>query len=181
MISISDRSPSPVLDQLLFNLPAEGGKGVSRYRYPRYRGHLNLKKLNKSKHASIKCIVKCILLACQLPLCSTCLCGDAPPTPYPSVILSSKENVKLTKVRSDFKRFLLEKGKKRISHLVLLFLTNTWKAIDSLLFTNELSVLDTRCSFDCSVLKYVYTLSSPPVLIRVEPGLSLFHPAKISY
>ena len=50
---------------------------------------------------------------------------DAPPTPYPSVILSSKENVKLTKVRSDFKRFLLEKGKKRISHLVLLFLTNT--------------------------------------------------------
>ena len=43
----------------------------------------------------------------------------------PLVILSSKENVKLTKVRSDFKRFLLEKGKKRISHLVLLFLTNT--------------------------------------------------------
>ena len=42
-----------------------------------------------------------------------------------TVILSSKENVKLTKVRSDFKRFLLEKGQKRISRLVLLFLTNT--------------------------------------------------------
>lgn len=45
--------------------------------------------------------------------------------PLGHTVFQRKCYVKLTKVRSDFKRFLLKKGKKRISHLVLLFLTNT--------------------------------------------------------
>lgn len=103
------------------------------------------KKWNKSKHASIKYMGKWVLLACQLLLCTSFLCKDAPlrdVSPYPGSHICSKENVKLTKLKRDSKRFLF--GQKRISRLVLLFLTNIWKAIDSLLFTNEFSQCLTR-------------------------------------
>lgn len=130
--------PRPTSFQLS---PGEG-------RDPRYGGHLDFKKKkkwNKSKHASIKYMGKWVLLACQLLLCTSFLCKDAPlrdVSPYPGSHICSKENVKLTKLRRDSKRFLF--GQKRISRLVLLFLTNIWKAIDSLLFTNEFSQCLTR-------------------------------------